>query len=43
LGERVMQRLRKLDPVAYVRFVSVYRQFDDVDQFITEIKRLGKS
>lgn len=43
LGERVMKRLRKLDPVAYVRFVSVYRQFDDVDQFIEEIKRLGKS
>lgn len=43
LGERVMQRLRKLDQVAYVRFASVYRQFDDVDQFIDEIKRLGKS
>ena len=43
LGERVMQRLRQLDPVAYVRFASVYRQFDDVDQFIEEIKRLGKS
>jgi transcriptional repressor NrdR len=43
LGERVMQRLRKLDPVAYVRFVSVYRQFDGVDQFIEEIKRLAKT
>jgi transcriptional repressor NrdR len=43
LGERVMQRLRQLDQVAYVRFASVYRQFDDVDQFIDEIKRLGKS
>ena len=43
LGRRVMQRLRELDPVAYVRFVSVYRQFDDVDQFIKEVKRLGKS
>jgi transcriptional repressor NrdR len=43
LGELVMKRLRKLDAVAYVRFVSVYRQFDDVDQFITEIKRLGKT
>ena len=43
LGERVMQRLRQLDEVAYVRFASVYRQFDDVDQFIDEIKRLGKS
>lgn len=43
LGKLVMQRLRKLDPVAYVRFVSVYRQFDDVDQFIEEIKRLAKT
>ncbi len=43
LGQRVMQRLRELDPVAYVRFVSVYRQFDDVDQFIEEVKRLDKS
>ncbi len=43
LGERVMQRLRELDPVAYVRFVSVYRQFGDVDQFIEEVKRLDKS
>jgi transcriptional repressor NrdR len=43
LGEAVMQRLRHLDAVAYVRFVSVYRQFDDVDQFIEEIKRLSKS
>lgn len=43
LGERVMKRLRQLDPVAYVRFVSVYRQFDDVDQFIDEVKRLGKT
>jgi transcriptional repressor NrdR len=43
LGEAVMQRLRQLDAVAYVRFVSVYRQFDDVDQFIEEIKRLAKS
>jgi transcriptional repressor NrdR len=43
LGERVMQRLRQLDPVAYVRFASVYRQFDGVDQFIDEIKRLGNS
>jgi len=42
LGERVMQHLRNLDPVAYVRFASVYRKFDDVDQFVEEIKRLGK-
>jgi transcriptional repressor NrdR len=43
LGEAVMRRLRQLDPVAYVRFASVYRQFDDVDQFIEEIKRLAQT
>jgi transcriptional repressor NrdR len=42
IGERVMQHLRKLDEVAYVRFASVYRQFRDAEQFIDEIKRLGK-
>lgn len=42
IGERIMQHLRKLDEVAYVRFASVYRQFRDTDQFIDEIKRLGK-
>jgi transcriptional repressor NrdR len=43
LGERVMEHLRKLDQVAYVRFASVYRQFRDADQFIEEIRRLGTS
>src|SRR5262249_19110770 len=33
VGERVMQHLRKLDEVAYVRFASVYRQFKDAEQF----------
>ena len=42
LGERVMQHLLNFDQVAYVRFASVYRQFDDVDQFVEEIKRLDK-
>ena len=42
IGERVMQHLRKLDEVAYVRFASVYRQFRDTEQFVDEIKRLGK-
>jgi transcriptional repressor NrdR len=41
LGERVMHHLRNLDEVAYVRFVSVYRKFNDVDQFVDEIKKLG--
>jgi len=38
LGELVMQRLRQLDQVAYVRFASVYRQFQDVHDFIDELK-----
>jgi transcriptional repressor NrdR len=42
IGERVMHHLRELDEVAYVRFASVYRQFRDVEEFIQEIKQLGK-
>ena len=38
LGELVMQKLRDLDQVAYVRFASVYRQFKDVHDFVTELK-----
>ena len=40
IGEKVMERLRELDSVAYVRFASVYRQFQDVDQFMRELKGL---
>ncbi len=40
LGEAVMVRLRQLDEVAYVRFASVYRQFRDIDEFMSEIKGL---
>lgn len=40
LGELVMEQLRRLDQVAYVRFASVYRQFKDVNQFIDELKDL---
>ncbi|MEM7278180.1 MAG: transcriptional regulator NrdR [Pseudomonadota bacterium] len=40
LGELVMEELRKLDEVAYVRFASVYRSFQDVTEFQEEIKRL---
>jgi transcriptional repressor NrdR len=43
IGERVMEHLRKLDEVAYVRFASVYRQFRDAEQFIDEIKQMGRS
>ncbi|MFZ5832941.1 MAG: transcriptional regulator NrdR [Planctomycetota bacterium] len=38
VGELVMQRLRDLDQVAYVRFASVYRQFEDVHDFVSELK-----
>ena len=40
VGERVMKRLHALDPVAYVRFASVYREFKDVEQFMRELKEL---
>jgi transcriptional repressor NrdR len=40
LGEWVMQALRNLDQVAYVRFASVYRSFQDVSEFRDEIERL---
>ena len=38
VGEMVMQHLRALDQVAYVRFASVYRQFEDVHDFVHELK-----
>jgi len=38
LGELVMQRLGQLDKVAYVRFASVYRQFEDVEDFVEELR-----
>lgn len=40
IGEHVMQRLRKLDQVAYVRFASVYKEFRDVGEFVDEITSL---
>lgn len=40
IGEIVMNRLQELDPVAYVRFASVYREFKDVNTFMDEIKKL---
>jgi len=40
IGEMVMEALRKLDQVAYVRFASVYRRFQDVSDFREEIERL---
>ena len=40
IGALVMERLRELDQVAYVRFASVYRKFEDVDEFLHELKSL---
>ena len=40
IGEIVMDKIKEVDQVAYVRFASVYRQFKDVNTFIEEIKRL---
>ena len=40
IGERVMDRLRNVDQVAYVRFASVYRQFKDINTFIDELEKL---
>jgi transcriptional repressor NrdR len=43
LGEAVMERLRELDPVAYVRFASVYRAFADVGEFMSELEGLARA
>lgn len=42
IGELVMERLKALDAVAYVRFASVYREFKDVNTFMEEIKKVLK-
>lgn len=42
IGELVMDKLRVLDDVAYVRFASVYRQFKDIDRFIEELQQLRR-
>lgn len=42
IGERVMRHLRELDEVAYVRFASVYRHFEDITEFMTELRSLIK-
>ncbi len=42
LGEMVMRELRKLDKVAYVRFASVYRSFEDIDEFKTLVDEVRK-
>lgn len=40
IGECVMERLRELDQVAYVRFASVYRRFKDIEEFADELRKL---
>ncbi|WP_278420957.1 ATP cone domain-containing protein, partial [Stutzerimonas kunmingensis] len=42
LGELVMAELQKLDEVAYIRFASVYRRFQDLNEFREEIERLSR-
>lgn len=41
IGEAIMRELRTLDDVAYVRFASVYRQFKDINEFVTEIQSMS--
>lgn len=40
IGELIMNKLKDLDPVAYVRFASVYREFKDVNTFMDELKKM---
>ena len=42
LGEKVMEALKRLDKVAYIRFASVYRSFDDIGRFQAELAELAK-
>jgi transcriptional repressor NrdR len=43
IGEQIMSKLHELDDVAYVRFASVYREFKDVNDFVSELKTLLSS
>jgi transcriptional repressor NrdR len=40
IGDLVMKELKKLDKVAYIRFASVYREFEDIGEFAKEVKSL---
>jgi transcriptional repressor NrdR len=42
IGDLVLEKLGALDKVAYIRFASVYRHFEDLDEFVREIKTVGK-
>ncbi len=41
IGEMVMDRLQKIDKIAYIRFASVYRKFEDLSEFLKEIKEIS--
>jgi len=42
IGARMMEELRDVDPVAYVRYASIYRRFDEATDFVQEVKKLEK-
>ena len=42
IGEAVLKKLRDIDSVAYIRFASVYRHFETLEEFISEVNRLGE-
>ena len=42
IGARVMEELRNIDPVAYVRYASIYRRFEEATDFVQEVKKLEK-
>lgn len=42
IGELVMERLKVLDKIAFVRFASVYRDFQDIEEFLAELRQLGQ-
>lgn len=42
IGEKVLEKLKNIDHVAYIRFASVYHQFEDLDKFMKELKKLKK-
>ena len=43
IGESIMQRLAKVDQIAYVRFASVYKSFRDIDEFMSEMTQLVRA
>jgi transcriptional repressor NrdR len=42
IGSRVMEGLRGIDPIAYVRYASIYRRFEEATDFVQEVKKLEK-